>query len=130
MRFEVITDEKVKGLMKKKEALAEKVKPLAAEIEKHSQSIESLEEDIKKIVLKIQRYNDKEEPLLLKYQDENTLGEFEEYSRAYFEGDELRLEIIDAVELFKTTMRDRKKEVDKKKKDGNKSTSENKDNNR
>ena len=121
-RFIVIDDPKVKSLIKSKDELAKKVEGVTKEIAK-------LEEDRNKLVLKIQRYNDKAVPLIKPYQKEEALSEFEDYSRLYLEEDELRLEVFDNVEEYKIYLRNQKEEA-KKKKDGTKSDTTSKDNNK
>lgn len=117
MRFKVLDDNKLKGLIDLKEELADKVQDITKQIEK-------LEEDRNKIVLKLQRYNDKATPLIAKYQDEKELGEFEKYSRVYKdpESGELRLEIYDEVEEFKNYLKNREEEEAKKKEDAEQSS--------
>lgn len=103
MRFIVIEDQKLKDLIEKKEKLANEVQEITKDITK-------LEEDRNKLVLKIKRYNDKALPLIKKYEKRDELGEFEDYSRLYLKDGEVRLEIFDAIEEYKTMYRQQKEQ--------------------
>ena len=61
----------------------------------------------------MKRYDDKIMPLGEKYKTDD-IGEFEEYSRFYIdEGDsrELRLEIVDKVEIYQNALREQKEKA-------------------
>lgn len=113
MRFKVIDDAKLKSLMEAKYAIAKEALPIQEKVKALQEEIDNYEKDFQKILLKLKRYDDKIMPLGEKYKTDD-IGEFEEYSRFYIEDDEkreLRLEIVDKVEIYQNALREQKEKA-------------------